>query len=205
MKNLNLFHHGKTVTIPKKIIAGDYIQWTLNATQDHFGNPISSPDWSVVYYLRTNKQNFAATINSTAHEDGFKFTISQATSATFPDGLWFYQAMANKSGNERQTIAQGQFTVLESTLYSGNNPKAFDGRTQIRKDFDAIEATIRALSTGQAVQEYKIGNRSIKKYDLSELILIRDRYKRDLIKEEKQQLIANGQGNPHNLYIRTRG
>ena len=60
MKNLNLFHHGKTVTIPKKIIAGDYIQWTLNATQDHFGNAISSPDWSVVYYLRTNKQNFAA-------------------------------------------------------------------------------------------------------------------------------------------------
>ena len=77
------------MTIPKKIIAGDYIQWTLKATQDVFGNPISSPDWAVTYYLRTNKQNFAATINSTPHEDGFKFTISQAVSATFHDGLWF--------------------------------------------------------------------------------------------------------------------
>lgn len=194
------------MTIPKKIIAGDYIQWTLKATQDVFGNPISSPDWAVTYYLRTNKQNFAATINSTPHEDGFKFTISQAVSATFHDGLWFYQAMATKNDAERQTIAQGQFTVIESALYSGaTNKKAFDGRTQLRKDFDAIEATIRAISTGQAVQEYKIGNRSLKKFDLSELILIRDRYKRDLVKEEKQQMIANGEGNPHNLYIRTRG
>jgi len=193
------------VTIPKKIIAGDYTQWTLKSTQDHFGNAISSPDWEVVYYLRTNKQNFAATVNSTAYEDGFKFTISNALSATFPDGLWFYQAMANKSGAERQTIAQGQFTVLESTLYSGNNPKAFDGRSQIKKDFDAIEATIRAIVTGGAVQEYKIGNRNLKKFDLAELYLVRDRYKRDLIKEEKAQLIANGFGNPHNLYIRTRG
>ena len=32
-----------------------------------------------------------------------------------------------------------------------------------------------------------------------------NKYKRDLVKEEKQQMIANGQGNPHNLYIRTRG
>ena len=56
-----------------------------------------------------------------------------------------------------------------------------------------------------SVQEYKIGNRSLKKFDLSELIMLRDRYKRDLVKEEKAQKIANGLGNPHNLYIRTRG
>ena len=200
-----MFHHGKTVTIPKKIIAGDYIQWTLNATQDHFGNAISSPDWSVVYYLRTNKQQFAATVNSTAHEDGFKFTIASNVSETFSAGVWYYQAMANKSGAERQTIAQGTIEVIASTLYTGTNPAAFDGRTQLRKDFDAIEATIRAIANGQAVQEYKIGNRQLKKFELSELIMLRDRYKRDLVKEEKAQMIANNMGNPHNLYIRTRG
>ena len=200
-----MFHHGKTVTIPKKIIAGDYIQWTLNATQDHFCNAISSPDWSVVYYLRTNKQQFAATVNSTAYEDGFKFTIASNVTENFSAGTWYYQAMANKSGAERQTIAQGTFEVIASTLYSGNNPAAFDVRTQLRKDFDAIEATIRAIANGEAVQEYKIGTRSLKKFELSELIMLRDRYKRDLVKEEKSQKIANGLGNPHNLYIRTRG
>lgn len=204
MKNLNLFHHGKTVTFPKKIIAGDFIQWTIKPTQDHFGNPISSPDWSVVYYLRTNTAPLGATINSTANDDGFKFSIASNVTATFTAGDWFYQAVANKSGNEKQTIYTGQFKVLESLEYSSVAVN-YDGRTQLRKDFDAIEATIKALVTGQAVQEYKIGNRSVKKYELSELIIIRDRYKRDLIKEEKQQKIANGEGNPHNLYIRTRG
>ena len=193
------------MTIPKKIIAGDYIQWTLNATQDHFGNEIASPDWTVVYYLRTNKQQFAATVTSTAYQNGFKFTIASNVSQNFSEGIWYYQAMASKSGNERQTIAQGQIEVIKSTLYTGSNPAAFDGRTQLRKDFDAIEATIRSIGTGQAVQEYKIGNRSLKKFDLSELIMLRDRYKRDLVKEEKAQKIANGLGNPHNLYIRTRG
>lgn len=193
------------MTIPKKIIAGDYIQWTLNATQDHFGNEIASPDWTVVYYLRTNKQQFAATVTSTAYQNGFKFTIASNVSQSFAEGIWYYQAMASKSGNERQTIAQGQIEVIKSTLYTGSNPAAFDGRTQLRKDFDAIEATIRSIGTGQAVQEYKIGNRSLKKFDLTELIMLRDRYKRDLVKEEKAQKIANGLGNPHNLYIRTRG
>ena len=199
-----MFHHGKTVTFPKKIIAGDFIQWTIKPTQDHFGNPISSPDWSVVYYLRTNTAPLGATINSTANDDGFKFSIASNVTATFTAGDWFYQAVANKSGNEKQTIYTGQFKVLESLEYSSVAVN-YDGRTQLRKDFDAIEATIKALVTGQAVQEYKIGNRSVKKYELSELIIIRDRYKRDLIKEEKQQKIANGEGNPHNLYIRTRG
>ena len=40
---------------PTKFRSGDTIEWTLNATTDTYGNPISSPDWSVIYYLRTNK------------------------------------------------------------------------------------------------------------------------------------------------------
>ena len=192
------------MTFPNEIRVGDYVQWRIPASQDVFGNSISSPDWSVVYYLRTNTGPIGATINSSAFNDGFQFTIASNVTATFTAGDWFYQAVANKSGAEKQTIYTGQFKVLESLEYSSVATN-YDGRTQLRKDFDAIEATIKALVTGQAVQEYKIGNRSIKKYELSELIVIRDRYKRDLIKEEKQQLIANGEGNPHNLYIRTRG
>ena len=45
---------GKKMTFPTTIRAGDYVQWRIPASQDVFGNSISSPDWSVVYYLRTN-------------------------------------------------------------------------------------------------------------------------------------------------------
>lgn len=189
---------------PQSFRAGDYIQWRLPSTTDNFGEPISSPDWSVIYYLRTNVGSTGATVNSSAYSDGFQFTIASNVTTTFLAGDWFYQAIANKSGNETQTIATGQFQVLPNLAFTGSNPAAIDNRTQLRKDYEAIEASIRAIINGGVVQEYKIGNRDVKKYQLTELIMLRDKYKAMLVREQKAEMIANGLGNPHNLYVRTR-
>ena len=35
--------------------------------------------------------------------------------------------------------------------------------------------------------------------------MLRDKLKNILVREKKAEMIANGLGNPHNLYIRTRG
>ena len=159
------------MTFPSKIRAGDFIQWRLAATQDVFGNSISSPDWTVIYYLRTNTNSEGATITGSAFNDGFQFSIASNVSATFVKGDWYYQAVANKSGAEKQTIATGAFKVLPSLEYSGtaNN---FDGRSQVEKDLETIQAAIRNIVSGGVVQEYKIGTRSAKKYELSELIML---------------------------------
>ena len=58
------------MTFPKKFFAGDIVQWRLDATTDTFGDPISSPDWSVIYYLRTNTNAEGATVNSSAYGTG---------------------------------------------------------------------------------------------------------------------------------------
>lgn len=105
------------MTFPTQIRAGDYVQWRIPSDQDKFGNSISSPDWSVVYYLRTNTSSEGAIVNSSVYLDGFEFTIASATTAGFDAGDWFYQAVANKSGAEKQTIYTGQFEVLESLEY----------------------------------------------------------------------------------------
>lgn len=200
-----MLHNGRSMKFPQKFRAGDFIQWRLNATTDNFNNPISSPEWTVIYYFRTNTDFIGATATSTAHSDGFQFNLASDVTETFSTGFWYYQAVANKSGAEKQTIASGKFEVLPNLTFSGNNPQALDGRTQAQKDFDAIEAAIRAIYNGGVVQEYKIGNRDVKKYDLSELIILRDRLKAILVREKKAETIANGLGNPHNLYIRNRG
>ena len=92
------------MAIPQTIRAGDFIQWNIPASQDYYGNSISSPDWSVVYYLRTNTGPVGATVNSSAYNDGFKFTIASNVTATFTSGNWYYQAVANKSGAEKQVL-----------------------------------------------------------------------------------------------------
>ena len=192
------------MTFPNEIRVGDYVQWRIPASQDVFGNSISSPDWSVVYYLRTNTGPIGATINSSAFNDGFQFTIASNVTATFTAGSWFYQAVANKSGAEKQTIYTGQFKVLESLEYSGTALN-YDGRSQVEKDLATIQAAIRNIISGGAIQEYKIGTRTAKKYELSELIELESRYKAELVREKQAEMIANGLGNPRATFVRFNG
>tara|TARA_A200000159_G_C7239473_1_gene303896 strand:- start:132 stop:716 length:585 start_codon:yes stop_codon:yes gene_type:complete len=192
------------VTFPTTVRAGDYVQWRIPASQDVFGNSISSPDWSVVYYLRTNTGPVGATVNSSAYVDGFQFTIASNVTATFTAGNWFYQAVANKSGAEKQTIYTGQFEVLESLEYSGTAVN-YDGRSQVEKDLEVIQTAIRTIISGGAVQEYKIGTRSAKKYELSELLALESRYKAELVREKQGEMIANGLGNPRATFVRFNG
>ena len=192
------------MTFPNEICTGDYVQWRIPASQDVFGNSISSPDWSVVYYLRTNTGPIGATINSSAFNDGFQFTIASNVTATFTAGTWFYQAVANKSGAEKQTIYTGQFKVLESLEYSGTAVN-YDGRSQVEKDLATIQAAIRNIISGGAIQEYKIGTRTAKKYELSELIQLESRYKAELVREKQAEMIANGLGNPRATFVRFNG
>ena len=189
------------MTFPNEIRAGDYVQWRIPASQDVFGNSISSPDWSVVYYLRTNTGPLGATISSSAFNDGFQFTIASNVTATFTAGTWFYQAVANKSGAEKQTIYTGQFKVLESLEYSGTAVN-YDGRSQVEKDLATIQGAIRNIISGGAIQEYKIGTRTAKKYELSELIQLESRYKAELVREKQAEMIANGLGNPRATFVR---
>ena len=189
------------MTFPQKVIAGDFVQWRIPASQDVFGNSISSPDWSVVYYLRTNTSSEGAIVNSSAYNDGFQFSISAATTANFDAGNWFYQAVANKSGQETQTIYRGSFEVFATQSYSGT-PTAYDGRSQVEKDLDVIQAAIRTIISGGAIQEYKIGTRSAKKYELTELLALESRYKAELVREKQAEMIANGLGNPRATFVR---
>ena len=186
--------------IPKQVRAGDLIQWRDNSTVDVFGEPISSPDWTVTYYLRTNASE-GSTVTSTAYTDGWQFTIASSTTVNFASGDWYFQAVADKSGAEKQTIFTGRFEVLAPLSYSGT-PAAYDGRTQINKDLDLVEAAIRALLNNGVVQEYKIGNRTAKKYDLSELLVLKAALKAELVREQAAEKIANGLGNPRAVHVR---
>ena len=192
------------MTFPAEIRAGDFIQWRIAATKDKFGNSISSPDWSVIYYLRTNLAPQGVSVNSTAFSDGFQFSIDSNISSTFLQGDWFYQAIANKSGTQKQTIASGAFKVLKSLEFTGT-ALHYDGRSQLEKDLETIQTAIRNIVSGGVVQEYKIGTRSAKKYELSELIMLESRYKAELVREKQAELIANGLGNPRATFVRFNG
>ena len=189
------------MTIPKQIRAGDLVQWRDGPTTDTFGEPIDSTDWTVTYYLRTNVAAEGAIVTSTVYQDGWQFSIPASTTAGFDVGDWYFQSVADKSGAEKQTLLTGRFEVLASLSYS-ESPLAFDGRSSAQKDLDAVESAIRSLLTNGVVQEYKIGNRTAKKYDLSELLVLKAALKAEVVREQAADKIANGLGNPRAVHVR---
>jgi len=187
------------VKIPAQIRAGDTIKWRDDAGVDNLGNTISSDTWTLTYFLRTNTASEGATVVGTAYGTGWEFTISAATSAGFDAGDWYWQAVATYS-TEKVTLGAGQLEVLKALSYTGT-PGALDGRTQAETDLTAVQTAIRAIVAGGAKQ-YSIGNRAFTKLDLSELMERESRLKAEVKREQKAQLIANGLGNPHNLFVR---
>jgi hypothetical protein len=188
------------VNIPSEIRAGDTIKWRDVAGVDNLGNEITSASWTLTYYLRTNTASEGATVVGSAYGTGWEFTIATGTSAGFDAGQWFWQALAT-SGGEKLTLGAGQLTVLSALSYTGS-PAAVDGRTQTQKDLDAVTAAIRSLISGGAVQQYSIAGRSLSRYSLSDLMALESKLKAEVKREQMAELIANGLGNPHNLFVR---
>lgn len=187
------------MNIPPQIRAGDTVKWRDVEGIDNLGNAITSATWTLTYYLRTNTASEGATVVGTAYGTGWEFTIATGTSAGFDAGDWYWQAIATYSG-EKVTLGAGQLEVLRALSYTGA-PGAIDGRTQAETDLAAVQAAIRAIVAGGAKQ-YSIGNRAFTKLDLSELMERESRLKAEVKREQKAQLIANGLGNPHNLFVR---
>jgi hypothetical protein len=187
------------VQIPATIRAGDTLKWRDQAGTDNLGNAIDSASWSLSYFLRTNTASEGATVVGVAYGTGWEFTLAAATSAGFDAGTWYWQAVAT-SGSDKVTLGAGQLQVLAALEYSGT-PGAFDGRSQAQQDLDAVQAAIRALISGGAKQ-YTIGSRSFTKVDLSDLMERESRLKAEVKREQMAELINNGLGNPHNLFVR---
>ena len=188
------------MNIPAEIRAGDTVKWRDAASRDNLGNIIDSASWTLTYYLRTNTASEGATVVGTAYGSGWELSIMAATTALFDAGHWYWQAIATQ-GTDKVTLGAGQLDVLPALSYAGA-PGAFDGRTQAHKDLDAVDAAIRAIVSGGVVQEYTIGNRRLKKYDLAELQVLRSRLIAEVKREQAAASMAQGLGNPHNLFVR---
>ena len=189
--------------IPPSITSGVDTVWTDSETVDVFGDAVTSSTHSLVYYFRLNTNAQGLTAASVPYNSGWKTTLSASDTASVnasPD--WFFQAVLTKiSDSTTQEYSRGQVELQPSLSYTGS-PGAFDGRSQAQKDLDAVKAAIRALLGGGAVQEYRIGTRNLKRYDISELLVLETRLKSIVAKENKAKMIASGLGDPKNLYVR---
>jgi hypothetical protein len=187
------------MSIPEKLTAGDSVTWEDVATTDNLGNAITSPAWTLTYYVR-GEVHHGLTLVGVASGGGWQTTITAAQSATLPAGVFYWQAAA-ANGSQRITLGQGTITIEPNLAYTGL-PAAFDGRSEAEQVLAAIDAEIKARATGGTAEEYTIGNRSLKKTPMRELVSLQSRYKTIVVRERQAQKIAQGLGNPRAMYVR---
>ena len=177
------------------------MKWRDEPGADVFGNAITSADWALTYYIRFNRNNHGATAVGSAFGSGWEFTLSAATTDGFhADDTGYWQAVESKAG-EKVTLGSGQFQI-DANLYYTGTPAAFDNRSQAQKDLDAVQAAMRAIISGGAVAEYTIGTRRLKKMEMADLVMLEGKLKAEVKREQAATMIANGLGNPHNLFVR---
>lgn len=184
------------MNIPKQFTAGDSVTWLDDAAQDG----ITSATWALTYVLRGAT---ALTITATPEGTGWRSTITAAQSQSLTPGTYAWQASAT-SGLNRTTLGSGTLSVLADLAYAAN-PAAYDPRSQAEQDLDALRAEMRARVTGGSVQEYSIGNRSLKKMPMPDLIALESKLKADVTREQRRAKLAAGLDSGRAVFVRFGG
>jgi hypothetical protein len=181
-------------TEPDKIIAGDRIAWKRSDLDSDY--PIAT--YSLKYSARL--ENAGTTeIEITASESGSDYIVEvgQSTTAAYTAGVYHWQAyIIRTSDSERITVDSGTWEVK-----ANRDAATTDPRGHVKKVLDAIEATIEGRASKDQ-EKYAIQGRELWRTPIPDLILLRDKYRAEYVRETRNERIRNGLG--HGGIIKTR-
>ena len=188
------------MTVPAEITAGTTVQWIEAAGVDLDGAPATSASWTLTTYLRMNHTHEGATVVGTARSDGgWTMAIAANVTVNLDPGTYYWQSRLT-SGATVLPYGQGTLQVLPNLYYTGL-PAAYDGRSQAEQDLEAVQLAIRELVAKKAKQ-YTIGSRSFTGQDLGVLMQREAQLKAIVARERAAEKVAQGLGNPGNLFVR---
>jgi len=180
----------------EELIAGDTLDF-LDSVPEY--PPVDG--WTLKYRLVPRFTSPAqAPIEITASTSGSDYRVqaTAAITAAWKAGFYTWSRWVEKAGPIRQSLGDGQLQIIEdpSAAVAG-----YDGRSHVRKVFDAISAVIEGRASKDQ-EEYTIGGRSLKRTSIPDLLVLRDRYKAELGNEEAAEKIASGGSNPRQFGVR---
>lgn len=182
--------------IPSTLTTGDSAQWDDEAFVLN-GVRYDSAAYALSYELRGPNR---LSVNAVPNGKGWRTSITPVQSATLAAGPYWWSAIITATG-VRVTAGSGQLTVLADLAAIAAN--GYDGRTVAEKALADAEAALANLtSSGQKTKRYQIGTRNAEYYTATELIDAARYWRAKVLNEKTAKDIANGLGNPRNLYVR---
>lgn len=181
--------HTIPTTEPAQLRAGDTATWTKT-----LADYPASAGWVLSYDLV--KSGTRINFSASASGDDHLVSVSAATTAGWTAGDYQWAAKVTKAG-EVYTVATGAVEILANFTTATTG---LDARSHARKTLDAIEAWIEGRDIG--VAEYEIAGRRMKFIPISDLIVLRDRYRREVASETAAARVAAGLPTTNKLQVR---
>lgn len=180
-------------TLPK----GDTATWLDDPVKLYDGRQADAlGGWVLTYVLRGPATlDLAATTSGTS----WSTTLGATASATLTAGTYAWAAIITKAA-ERLTVGSGQLTITAdlASLAAG-----YDSRSVAQTALANCEAAMATFNaTGGKVKKYEIAGRSMEFQTIAELLTLHSFWKMKVASELSASQIAQGQGNPRNLYTR---
>lgn len=168
---------------PTDVIAGDTLSWTRTCAAY---SPVDG--WSLTYILNSSTARYV--VNSAdviPSGDVFTITIPSAETKLWAPGEYQWLAvlqLAAAGGHpaQRRTVGLGR-VVVAIDLLDATAPQ--DTRSKAEIALSNIEDMI-AGRAGDGVQEYTINGRMLRRYSLTELMLLRSDY-RSQVRQERAE------------------
>lgn len=181
--------HQVPTTEPSKLRAGDTATWTKT-----LADYPASAGWVLAYALV--KSGTRITFTASASGDDHLVSVAPATTSGWAAGDYQWTAKVSLGGAV-YTVASGAITIEAdfSAAVSG-----LDARSHARTTLDAIEAWIEGRDMG--VAEYEIAGRRLKTIPITELLKLRDRYRRDVRSEDDAARAAAGLPSRNKILVR---
>jgi hypothetical protein len=179
---------------PLKIVVGDFVQWKKSSLAETYPPALYSAN-----YVARITAGGASEIQIAATETSkyYLFTVSSATSAAFVSGFYHWQLeITQTSSGNRIVVERGEFEFVQDLDNNGADPRS---HAEIMLD------KIQSLLVGRAdkdVSSYSIQGRSIAKMSVVDLLQWRDYYRKEVLKERRDNAIALGKPTKTTMKVR---
>jgi hypothetical protein len=179
---------------PDTVTPGDYIQWTRRDLAADY----PPADYTATYVARiSGGGSTEIQVTGTNYNGAFLFSVSSEDSADFVAGAYHWQLeMVRDSDSARIVVDTGEFVARPDLDINGTDP---------RTHAEVMVSKIESLLEGKAdadVSEYSIGNRSLTKMSVPDLLRWRDYYRTEMRRELMKRRQKQGRRAGNQIHVR---
>lgn len=195
---VNLFDQNNALTTePTSVVIGTLVQWKRADLSDVYA-PAS---YDLIYNIRLkNGAGVDKSVTATTAADGsFLTSLTSNLTTTMVAGDYVWQAfISRKSDSAKVAVGTGELQLLSNLDQNGA-----DNRSHAQIMVEKIQSLLEGRAD-KDVSSYSIQGRSLSKMSVTDLMMWRDYYRKEVVKEKQDALIAAGKASNATVKVRFR-